>query len=138
MNRILIADDKEENRFIIRNFLKLLGPDSMIEYFEAISAKDVLEKIPQVNPDLIFMDIKMESEDAGIKALEIIKANPDYKSIKVWALTAKQIDIKEMSKKAKFDDLIMKPFDIAEMLTKVSEFFKIQIPENVRAKMINQ
>ena len=42
MPKILIADDRPENRFVLINFFKLLGPNSNIEYFEADNSVDAV------------------------------------------------------------------------------------------------
>ncbi|KAF0095011.1 MAG: Multi-sensor hybrid histidine kinase (modular protein) [Puniceicoccaceae bacterium 5H] len=57
--RILVVDDDIENRSLLVNFLVQLGYAPS----EAVNGRDALEKVMQVTPDLIFMDISMPEMD---------------------------------------------------------------------------
>ena len=74
MPKILIADDKEENRFVLTNFFKLFGPNSNLDIFETSSAKETITKAMEIKPDLILLDIKMETSDARFLALKEIRS----------------------------------------------------------------
>lgn len=132
MSKILIADDKEENRFVLSNFFKLFGPNSNIDIIEASNSKEAVEKAKTEKPDLILLDIKMETNDAGLLALNEIRDISDLKEVKIWAITAQTQDALQTNI---FDDYIMKPFDIIQLLQKVSESLNIEIPESTQRKI---
>ncbi len=132
MAKILIADDKEENRFVLSNFFKLFGPNSHIDIIEASNSKEAVEKAKAEKPDLILLDIKMETNDAGLLALNEIRDILDLKDVKIWAITAQAQDALQTNI---FDDYIMKPFDIIQLLQKVSESLNIKIPESTQKKI---
>ena len=142
MPKVLIADDREENRFVLINFFKLLGPDSNIEIIESDNSLDAIKKIEQHLPELILMDIKMETNDAGLSATRQLKENDKTKHIPIWAITAQAMEAHDNEDsdrvkclKAGCDDYISKPFDPIELLVKASKVLKIEIPENIKSKM---
>jgi CheY-like chemotaxis protein len=141
MPSVLIADDREENRYVLVNFFRLFGTESNIKIFEAGTAKETIEKVINEKPDLVFMDIRMETNDAGLNAVRIIRENPIIADTQIWAITAQTADMEETENykdkclKAGFDDYITKPFDLIELLVKVSEFLKVKIPENMKKKI---
>lgn len=132
MPKILIADDKEENRYVLSNFFKLFGPDSGIEIIEASSAKECILKVEKEKPNLILLDIKMETNDAGFLALKNIRENPTSSGTQIWAITAQTMEVESIDG---FDDYIMKPFDLVSLLQKASKFLNIEIPETIKTKM---
>ncbi|MBF0382475.1 MAG: response regulator, partial [Magnetococcales bacterium] len=81
--RILIVDDKEENRLFLNHILDGFG--FMLK--EAVNGKEAVEISMAWQPDLIFMDLKMPVMD-GYKATKKIKELPICQKIKIVALTA--------------------------------------------------
>lgn len=80
MIKLLIVDDMEQFR---NYFINLLSAQSNIEIVgSAVSGIEAIEKAKELNPDIVLMDIQMESNTAGILATkEIIKNNPLTKII---------------------------------------------------------
>jgi DNA-binding NarL/FixJ family response regulator len=78
--RILIADDSDE---ISGYFQTLINKEKGMEVVAtAASGKEALEKTIGINPDIILMDIQMETKTAGIEAIEKIREyNPAIKAI---------------------------------------------------------
>jgi len=70
MKRILIIDDSLFQRRIVSSPLNAQG----FEVHEAINGKEGLEKIIEIKPDLILLDILMPEKD-GIEVLTELKAN---------------------------------------------------------------
>ncbi len=142
MPKVIIADDRTENRFLLINFFKLFGSDANIEIIEADSAKQTIEKIKIEKPDLVLMDIKMETSDAGLNAVKEIRGSPDIADTQIWAITAKAFEVsdteenyREICINAGFNDYLVKPFDMIELLVKASKCLKIEIPEKTRLKI---
>ncbi|HNZ27573.1 MAG TPA: response regulator [Spirochaetota bacterium] len=142
MPKILIADDRPENRFVLINFFKLLGPNSNIEYFEADNSVDAVNIAKKEKPELVLLDIKMETNDAGLTAAEKIREDETIKDIQIWAITAQAMDERDGEDsdrdkclKAGCNDYLTKPFDPVKLLTKTSKLFNIEIPQNIRTRM---
>lgn len=80
MIRVLIADDMKEYR---DHFRMLLENERDIEVIGTASGEEeVISLAQELNPDIILMDIQMDSDNSGIKAMkEILAVNPDIKII---------------------------------------------------------
>lgn len=78
--RIMIVDDLAK---ISEFFEKVISSEEDMEVVGiASSGKEAIEKAEQLKPDIILMDIQMETDDAGISATKKIKENnPDIKII---------------------------------------------------------
>lgn len=80
MIRIMVVDD---NKDILQYFQMILDKEANMEVVGvATSGKEAVELAPLLKPDVILMDIQMETENAGIVATEKIKQLlPDVKVI---------------------------------------------------------
>jgi len=78
--KIMIVDDLEK---ISEFFEKVIGSEEdMVVVGKASSGEEAVEKAELLHPDIILMDIQMETDDAGINATKKIKENnPDIKII---------------------------------------------------------
>jgi len=140
--KILIADDREENRYVLINFLKLLGPTADLIIFEASNSPTAFDIIKREKPDLVLLDIRMETNDAGLVLAKKVREESDIKDIQIWAITAQAMEgydnepgDREKCLKSGCNDYIIKPFDPVILLKKVSDLLKIEIPEPIRKKM---
>jgi len=117
VRKILIVDDKQENRLVLLDMLTKLG----FQLEEAVNGLECLDKIPAFEPDLIFMDLVMP-EMNGYETTKIISENELYKHIKIIALSASKLDeLNSEILKIGFHDYIAKPFlynDLMNVLRK--------------------
>lgn len=106
--RVLIADDHEQNRKMIRIVLQKSGYETV----EAVNGEEALRLARETLPAVILMDIQMPLVD-GIQAMKILKAAPETAAILIVALTsyAMQGD-RERFLAAGFDGYLSKPIDI--------------------------
>jgi CheY-like chemotaxis protein len=81
--KILIVDDVEHNRFLVKAYLSRYG----FELLEAENGQIAVEMTKKHHPDLVLMDIRMPVLD-GFEATKILKANSATSSIPIVALTA--------------------------------------------------
>lgn len=116
-HKILIVDDLEQNRVLLRDVMAYYG-------FEPLLAADGAEGLAMARehrPALILMDIVMPVMD-GFTAMRLLKDDPEINDIKVIAITSfAPGETAQQFQKAGFVDLISKPFaikDIPEIINK--------------------
>ena len=109
---ILVIEDNELNMKLMRGVFRIGG----YQIIEAYDAETGIRLAREHQPFLILMDIQLPGID-GLKATQIIKADPDLKDIPVVALTgfAMQGD-EEKAMNAGCDGYITKPINITEVL----------------------
>jgi AmiR/NasT family two-component response regulator len=102
--RIFIADDESIIRIDLREMLSEMGHEVV---GEATTGKEALWKIMELDPDLVFLDIKMPSMD-GLEALSKINEQKLYPVIILTAFSEK--DLIEKAVKLGAKAYIVKPF----------------------------
>ena len=112
---ILIVEDNEKNRKLIRDLLQAKG----YETIESESAEQGLILAEERQPALILMDIQLAGMD-GISALRRLKASASTRSIPVMAITASAMTYNRESMLAEgFDGYQIKPFNLREFLADI-------------------
>ncbi len=119
--RILIAEDERDIRELIVFTLREVAG---FDVHEAINGIDVLEKAPQVMPDLVLMDVRMPKMN-GYEACEKMKQDPALRDIPVVFLSAKgqESEIKTGLKMGA-EAYILKPFSPDELIGQVQMIMK--------------
>lgn len=109
--KILIVEDNEKNRILLRDLLKHFG----YEVVEAVNGAEGIELAKEHLPALIMMDIQMPVMD-GFTALKTIRNTAGIGDIKVIALTSFAMSgDRENILDAGFDDYIAKPVDTRKL-----------------------
>src|SRR5215470_15763698 len=80
---ILVVEDQEENRHILRDMLGNAG----YELIEAESGEEALTAVEAQRPDLILMDIQLPVMD-GYEVTRRIRSKPELKSVPIIAVTS--------------------------------------------------
>ena len=115
--RILVIEDTEDNRQIIRDLLSSVG-------YELIEAADGAEGVALArsqNPDLILMDIQLPQMD-GYEATRRIRAIPELARVPIIAVTSYALSGDEAkTREAGCDGYVAKPFSPRQLLAKVRE-----------------
>jgi signal transduction histidine kinase/DNA-binding NarL/FixJ family response regulator len=117
--KILIVDDIEENRRVLADMLLPLG----FEVTEAVNGKDGLRKIPEFEPDLIFIDLVMPEMD-GIEAAREIRNSPKQKHIKLITVSASSSP--EAVPDGIFDAFMPKPVEMKELFKILSAHLELE------------
>lgn len=115
MPRILIVDDVEANRFVLRDIIADMGCQPILTE----NGVQALKMIKHIKPQLIILDIAMPEMD-GYEVCRSIKGNPDTREIPIIFISA-------------FDN----PADIVKGFEQGSEDYitKPFIPEVVKARV---
>ena len=109
---ILIVDDIDKNRNILREILTPLG----FTIVEAVDGNDAINKAIQSLPDLILMDLFMRIVD-GFEATKQIRQIPALQKVVVIAVSAGAYEpIRRKSLEAGCNDFISKPIRMDTLL----------------------
>lgn len=115
--RILVIDDDRESRMVLVNLLEPLG----FEVFQAGSGEEALEKTPEINPDLIFMDLIMPGID-GIEATKRIRRLHGFRKVPVIAVSASTFqEDRENCLRQGCNRFMAKPVKINDVLSVIKE-----------------
>ncbi|MBP0004740.1 MAG: response regulator [Cyanobacteria bacterium SBC] len=105
-HRILIVDDLENNRLLIKNLLSPLG----FELREARHGQEAIQVWKLWKPHLIWMDMRMPVMN-GYEATQKIKATKEGQATAIIALTASVLEEEqEILRSSGCNDFIQKPF----------------------------
>lgn len=116
--RVLVVEDEEDNRRIVRDLLTSVG----YEIIEAVTGEDGVTAAETHVPDLILMDIQLPGLN-GYEATRRIKADPALRHIPIIVVTSYALsgdDIKAFE--AGCDAYISKPFSPRALLAKVRDY----------------
>ena len=115
--RILVIEDHEDNRRIVRDLLTSVG----YEIIEAVTGEEGVTAAGTHVPDLILMDIQLPGLD-GYEATRRIRADPGLCHIPIIAVTSYALsgdDVKAYE--AGCDGYVSKPFSPRALLAKIRE-----------------
>ena len=116
--RILVVEDQEDNRRIVRDLLTNAG----YEMIEAVNGEEGVAMAQTHHPDLILMDIQLPGLD-GYEVTRRIKADPALRQIPIIAVTSYALsgdDVK--ARAAGCDAYVAKPFSPRALLAKIREY----------------
>jgi two-component system cell cycle response regulator DivK len=116
--RILVVEDEEDNRRIVRDLLTSVG----YEIVEAVTGEEGVKAAAMQLPDLILMDIQLPGLD-GYETTRQIRANPALRKVPIIAVTSYALsgdDVKAFE--AGCDGYVSKPFSPRALLAKIREY----------------
>jgi CheY-like chemotaxis protein len=105
--RVLVVDDSDVIRQLICVNLELEG----FEVVTAVDGQDALDKVHEVRPDLITIDVKMPRLD-GFDTVARLRADDRTRALKIVMVTAcaQETDLKR-GDRVGVDAYLTKPFD---------------------------
>jgi two-component system, cell cycle response regulator DivK len=116
--RILVVEDQEDNRRILRDLLTSAG----YEIIQAENGEEALAAAARERPDLILMDIQLPVLD-GYEATRRIKTDPALRAIPVIVVTSYALSGDEnKARAAGCDAYVTKPFSPRALLAKIREY----------------
>ena len=115
--RVLVVDDSDVIRTLITVNLELEG----FEVIQAVDGQDALEKVLDVRPDVMTIDVKMPRLD-GFDTVERMRADPRTQDLKIAMVTAcAQVDDLRRGDEVGVDAYITKPFDPTTLVRTVRD-----------------
>ena len=112
---VLIVDDEPNIVLSLQFLMKKTG-------FEVRTAKDgeeAMAEIARAAPDLVLLDVMMPKID-GFSICKQIRANPEWKDMRIIMLTARGRDVeREKGLALGADDYITKPFSTKDAIARV-------------------
>src|SRR5918995_3492718 len=116
--RILVVEDQEDNRRIIRDLLMSAG----YELIEATDGEEGVRLAGSERPDLILMDIQLPVLD-GHEATRRVKKNPELQHIPIIVVTSYALSGDEQKATAAGSDAyVAKPFSPRQLLATIRKF----------------
>ncbi|MBA4803347.1 MAG: response regulator [Brevundimonas sp.] len=118
--KVLVVDDQQTIRALIRNSLKDLGV-SVIE--DAVDGEDALRKLLAGNFNLIISDYNMPKLD-GLNLLRAVRAAPQLKQIGFIMLTGRaDTDLVKRAVQFGVNNYLVKPFTVATLRSKIEAVY---------------
>jgi CheY-like chemotaxis protein len=122
IRRVLIADDKQDNRVLLSQILGRIG----FTVREVSDGEQAVSEFDKWRPDLILMDSRMPVM-SGFEAIRLIRTSEGGKKVKIINVTASAFD--EDRKKAievGADDFLGKPFREEVLLEKIKVLLAVE------------
>jgi len=119
---ILAVDDEKMNRQLMEAMIVSIGYTAVL----ASNGRECLEKISEVNPDVILLDVMMP-EMNGFDVARRIKSNEATMLIPIVMVTAlRNIDDRVKALEAGADDFLSKPVDLTELRARLKSLVKVK------------
>lgn len=119
--KVLVADDFATMRKIVRNILKQIGFDNIVEAEDGQAAIQVLKA---ENIGLVVTDWNMPNM-TGLELLQKIRSDPNTANIPVLMVTAEGLKENVVAAvKAGVNNYVVKPFTAEVLQEKIEQIFK--------------
>lgn len=125
MKTILIAEDRESSRELIRTMLEHSG----YSVVEALNGDEAVILARERSPDLIFLDLQMPLKD-GYEVLKELRSDSRFQSLPIVALTASAMyGDKDRALKSGFTAYLTKPLALSDLRKELSRL----LPQNSKS-----
>ncbi|MCM3870752.1 MAG: response regulator [Pyrinomonadaceae bacterium] len=115
--RVLLVEDTEDNRLMMRRLLELSG----YRVSEAVNGVEAVTVAERETPDLILMDLSLPMVD-GLAATRQIRQLPDMAKVPIIAVSAHDTaDFHAEALAAGCDAYVTKPVDYTELEDLISD-----------------
>ncbi len=120
--RVLVVDDDEQ---IVELFLDVFGRDDRFEVKSAKNGYDAGVLTEQFKPHLVLLDYMLPDINGNL-VCDRIRANPDLTGTKIIIVSGvvKPEEIDALLQSGA-DEFVKKPFDIQELMTRVTELLEV-------------
>jgi len=119
---VLIVDDEPNIVLSLQFLMKKAGFTVRV----ARDGEEALAELAKARPDLVLLDVMMPKRD-GFEVCQTIRANPDWRDVRIIMLTAKGREIeREKGLALGADDYITKPFSTRDVLAQVEKLINAE------------
>ena len=138
-SKIIIIDDNPDFRFTMETFLKKNG-------FETLTAEDGqsgMDMIEKERPDLILLDVMMESFYSGFDVCKSVQSNPALRDIPIIGISGMGTELGVSPETSgdedyfKVDEFFEKPVDKEKLLDRIKELLAEGLVRKGRAVRIH-
>jgi len=120
--RILVVDDKEDNRTFLTALLEAVGFDTA----QAADGEEALRAFENYKPHVVLMDMRMPVMD-GTEAIGRLRATPQGRAVKIVAVTASAFEEdRAAARVAGADDFVSKPFRESVLFEKLGALLGVE------------
>ena len=121
--KILIVDDDPE---IIELLVDVLSRDGRFDVKAASSGYDAGMLTQQLHPDLILLDYMLPDVNGNI-VCQTIRRNPEFENVKIIIISGviREDEIEQLLKSGA-EDFMRKPFDITELITRITDVLRME------------
>ena len=132
--RILIVDDREENRYVLCRVLRQAGYDCT----EMGSGREAL-KAAQSLPDLMILDVNLP-EISGYEVCRRLKQDPHTSQISILQISASFVSSEDRARalEAGADGYLTHPIDSMVLVATVRALLRLRTAESVARKSADQ
>jgi len=122
LRKILIADDRYENRVVLKEMLLPLG----FGIIEAVDGFDVLAKAAQHHPEMILIDVSMPVLN-GFEVIRHVRQIPGLDQAVVIGMSASLMrQVRDESMKAGSNDFLEKPIRFETLVNCLQQYLQIE------------
>jgi CheY-like chemotaxis protein len=119
--KILVVDDRAENRSVLKNLLESLG----FTVQEADNGQQGIEQVKAFQPDLIITDLIMPVKD-GLEMIQQLRLSPEYQNLPIIVASGSASNkVQQLALECGCNDLITKPIHIDELLQKLQTHLQL-------------
>ncbi len=120
--RVVVADDKEDNRELLS---QMLGPVGF-QIRQVADGEEAVKEFEIWEPSLILMDLRMPVMD-GYEAIRRIRASAGGKDVRIIAVTASAFEeTRQEVLDTGADDFVSKPFRETELIEKIGQLLGVK------------
>lgn len=113
--KVLVVDDSSFFRTAIQTFLETRSEIELVGLCE--SGEDCLERISELSPDVVIMDVSMPGIDGAQVSRRLKKTHPKTKIIICTIFVEKEAQ--DFARRASADDYFVKGQPLADLLEKI-------------------
>lgn len=111
MQTVLIVEDDHQTRKLVSSLIESIGYQAM----SIDSARDAVAQIPDLQPDLVIMDVRLPGMD-GREATRILKGDDRTRHIPILIVAVPlSPEDQALALEAGCDEFITKPFSVRDL-----------------------
>jgi excisionase family DNA binding protein len=125
--RVLLVDDDDTVRQLMRTIFNLYFPEVLVE--EAEDGFAAGTRLLSFRPDMVVLDLRLPGLD-GFRVCQYIRETPEFKHIKVLAVSGDSVlEVRDRILSVGADDFLAKPFENGELVAKIRNLLGSQAKE---------